>query len=92
VVTGAGLVGGEGTELCADARLAEDGAALLDLRHGAAAAEQRRQVGGEPRVAHPAAKRATCGLMPGISVMTITAGPVPAACTTFVTASRVIER
>jgi hypothetical protein len=23
-------------------------------------------------------KRATCGLMPGISAMTITAGPVPA--------------
>ena len=32
-------------------------------------------------------KRATCGLMPGISVMTITAGPAPATCTTFVTPS-----
>ena len=31
-------------------------------------------------------KRATCGLMPGISVMTITAGPVPVTCTTFVDA------
>jgi len=37
-------------------------------------------------------KRATCGLMPGISVMTITAGPAPATCTTFVMPSSVISR
>ena len=30
--------------------------------------------------------------MPGISVITITAGPLPATCTTFVTPSRVISR
>ena len=37
-------------------------------------------------------KRATCGLMPGISVITITAGPLPATCTSLVTPSSVIER
>ena len=37
-------------------------------------------------------KRATCGLMPGISVITITAGPLPDTCTTFVTPSRVTAR
>ena len=31
------------------------------------------------------AKRATCGLMPGISLMTITAGPEPATYTRLVT-------
>jgi hypothetical protein len=37
-------------------------------------------------------KRATCGLIPGISVMTITAGPAPATWTIFVTPSRVTSR
>ena len=37
-------------------------------------------------------KRATCGLMPGISVMTITAGPDPATYTFLVTPSSVISR
>ena len=38
------------------------------------------------------AKRATCGLMPGISVITITAGPVPAISTFLVTPSNVMSR
>jgi hypothetical protein len=38
------------------------------------------------------AKRATCGLMPGISVMTITPGPAPVTCTAFVAPSSVTVR
>src|SRR5262245_11578624 len=37
-------------------------------------------------------KRATCGLMPGISAMTTTAGPEPATCTILVTSPSVISR
>jgi hypothetical protein len=50
----AGLAGGEGAELGADARLAEDRRPLVGARHRAVAAEQRRHVDRESRVAHPA--------------------------------------
>ena len=48
------------------------------LDRPARVAEQRREVRGEARVDHPAREVTTPGCRPGISWMTITAGPVPA--------------
>ena len=77
-VTGLDSLAANGAELGADAGALQHRDAFLGSGDGAVAAEQRRHVHREACVANPAAKRATCGLMPGISVITITAGPVPA--------------
>jgi hypothetical protein len=72
--------------------LLEDREAFLGARHGAVAAEQRGHVDGNPASRTQRAKRATSGLIPGISLMTMTAGPLPATCTRLATPSNVISR
>ncbi|KAI1693233.1 hypothetical protein DdX_20788 [Ditylenchus destructor] len=71
------LVGREGAELGAHAGALEHRDAFLRTGHGAVAAEERRHVDGEARVAHPACEARHVRADAGISVITITAGPRP---------------
>jgi hypothetical protein len=84
------LVGRDGAELGVDKPALKDCGAFLSARRRSVTIEQRGHVDLEPGTRTQRAKRATCGLLPGISVMTITVGPVPAGYAFFATPSNIV--